>query len=501
MPDSDFPLRRTLVLCLCKISEASVVCFIMPFVNEMVIGFGIIASSAARYAGLIESALVFTEAIFSPLWGVLADSHGRKPLLILGLSAFSLACIAIGLSRSLLTAIIARSISGVLGAVAVLVRTVQFEITGPEHIDRVLEYLTPCWAIGAAIGPMVEGALANPSETMPSLFGGEVWRQFPFLLPSLATALLPAFAAMACLIWLPEPVLETLAHPHASPPSREADESQPLLQGASPPDGILIKEYTIWELASHPKISYTLALSALLAFVSMAYNASFMMMASTEIIKGGLGLAPWHIGIMLGLSSILGVLIATYAIPIFVRPLGWYGTLRITACAHVVLFPSIALAGVIARYEGEIGWMTSLVLFFVLVAYEIGETSYTGVDVAFADRAPPGCLARINGLSLSAASIGRMLAPALSGQLWSLSLEIQNELGPYLIWSVFTLIAIVWWGASLHLDLPNEAAKWDDENDENVESYGSIGHGVLPSLLKGSASETTLCEDATKWIP
>ena len=80
---------------------------------------------------------------------------------------------------------------------------------------------------------------------------------------------------------------------------------------------------------------------------------------------------------MLGLSSILGVLIATYVVPVFVRPLGWYGTLRITACAHVFLFPLIALAGVIARYEEGIGWMTGLVLFFVLVAYEVGETSYT----------------------------------------------------------------------------------------------------------------------------
>ena len=126
----------------------------------------------------------------------------------------------------------------------------------------------------------------------------------------------------------------------------------------------------------------------------MAYNASFMMMASTSLANGGLGLAvklfshsphtatltprqPWQLGIVLALSSVFGVLVAAYGIPVLVRRLGWYGALRITAAAHVALFPLIALAGVIARHEGRIGWGTSTVLVLVLLAYEIGETSYT----------------------------------------------------------------------------------------------------------------------------
>jgi len=124
----------------------------------------------------------------------------------------------------------------------------------------------------------------------------------------------------------------------------------------------------------------------------MAYNASFMMMASTPLLDGGLGLSvrcisvtcasltngkPWQLGLMLAISSILGVLIAKDGITFFVRRLGWYGTLRTTAFAHVVLFPLIALAGAIARYEGGIGSMTGMMLLLVLIAYEIGETSFT----------------------------------------------------------------------------------------------------------------------------
>lgn len=80
---------------------------------------------------------------------------------------------------------------------------------------------------------------------------------------------------------------------------------------------------------------------------------------------------------MLGISSILGVGIASYSIPFLVHRLGWYGTLRVTSFAHVVLFPLIALAGVMGRIESGIGWATGVLLFLVLVAYEIGETSFT----------------------------------------------------------------------------------------------------------------------------
>jgi hypothetical protein len=80
---------------------------------------------------------------------------------------------------------------------------------------------------------------------------------------------------------------------------------------------------------------------------------------------------------MLAFSSILGVVVGTTVVPLLVRRLGWYGTLRTTSAAHVALFPLIGLAGMIANLEGGVGKRTSVVLGLVLVAYEIGETSFT----------------------------------------------------------------------------------------------------------------------------
>jgi hypothetical protein len=80
---------------------------------------------------------------------------------------------------------------------------------------------------------------------------------------------------------------------------------------------------------------------------------------------------------MLASSSFFGALIATYGVPFLVRRRGWYGTLRITAFGHVLLFPLIALAGYTAQLEGGVERYTAIVLFAVLVCYEIGETSFT----------------------------------------------------------------------------------------------------------------------------
>ena len=49
-------------------------------------------------------------AVCSPLWGVVADRVGRKYLLVFGLAAFAIASVALGLSKTLLQAVLARCI-------------------------------------------------------------------------------------------------------------------------------------------------------------------------------------------------------------------------------------------------------------------------------------------------------------------------------------------------------------------------------------------------------
>ena len=70
--------------------------------------------------------------------------------------------------------------------------------------DRCRAWWVACASAVLKTGPMIGGGLADPAKTMPFLFKSKVWETFPYLLPSIVTALLPATAAVACLVWLPE---------------------------------------------------------------------------------------------------------------------------------------------------------------------------------------------------------------------------------------------------------------------------------------------------------
>ena len=79
-------------------------------------------------------------------------------------------------------------------------------------------------------------------------------------------------------------------------------------------------------------------------------------------------------------------------------------------------------------------------------------------------------------------------------QLWSLSLEIRHAFGPYLIWFTFTVIAMLWWLATLRLDGPER------EDRELSAGYGALEEG-MGSGIKPSASEATLLGDEpVKWV-
>jgi hypothetical protein len=134
---------------------------------------------------------------------------------------------------------------------------------------------------------------------------------------------------------------------------------------------------------------------SVVAFVSMSYNAGFMMMASTTVEEGGLGLGvrhlpellsaanitqPLQLGTMLAISSVLGVAVAAILTPHLARRFGWYKATRYTSLGHVILFPMIAVTGIVAQTEGRAGLWTLMCMGVVLVSHEIGETSFSYVE-------------------------------------------------------------------------------------------------------------------------
>ena len=55
---------------------------VVPFMPIFVENLGIGSEQVAFYAGLAISVSAISAALFSPIWGILADKYGRKPMMI-----------------------------------------------------------------------------------------------------------------------------------------------------------------------------------------------------------------------------------------------------------------------------------------------------------------------------------------------------------------------------------------------------------------------------------
>ncbi len=111
----------------------------------------------------VINAYMLTFGGFLLLGGRLGDLFGHKKLFLVGISLFTLASLACGLSRSQETLIIARAVQGLGGAVvsAVSLSLIMNLFTKPAERARAMGYVGFVSAGGGSIGVLLGGVLTN----------------------------------------------------------------------------------------------------------------------------------------------------------------------------------------------------------------------------------------------------------------------------------------------------------------------------------------------------
>lgn len=100
----------------------------------MVEDLGISHRDASFYAGLLVSAYAIAEAMTAPLWGMVSDVYGRKPIALSGLLGVALSSLMFGLAPTYWVALLARFIGGALnGNVAIMQTMVAEMVKNPAH--------------------------------------------------------------------------------------------------------------------------------------------------------------------------------------------------------------------------------------------------------------------------------------------------------------------------------------------------------------------------------
>ncbi len=123
---------------------------------------GIMASLQASPAAMQQtlSAFLFGFALMNLFHGALADSFGRRPVVLWGMGLFTLASLGCALAQNVGTLVFFRALQGIsCGAGVVVSRAIIRDMFPPAEAQRVMSQVTIYFGVAPAVAPMVGGLL------------------------------------------------------------------------------------------------------------------------------------------------------------------------------------------------------------------------------------------------------------------------------------------------------------------------------------------------------
>src|SRR5829696_4423039 len=106
-------------------------------------------------AGFIISSFTVAQLISAPMWGRFSDRVGRRPTLIIALTASGIAYLIFGFAHSLLLLFISRIVQGAGGGTVGVIQAYVADSTLPQDRTRALGWLSATTNLGVALGPVL----------------------------------------------------------------------------------------------------------------------------------------------------------------------------------------------------------------------------------------------------------------------------------------------------------------------------------------------------------
>lgn len=108
------------------------------------------------------SAYLLTQAVSVPVYSKLADTIGRKPVILVGIGIFLIGSVLCGLAWDMTSLIAFRAVQGLgAGAILPIAVTIAGDIYTVAERARVQGRLASVWAISSVLGPIVGGSLTQ----------------------------------------------------------------------------------------------------------------------------------------------------------------------------------------------------------------------------------------------------------------------------------------------------------------------------------------------------
>ena len=132
---------------------------LLPFYVKTLGGSGVgfvgIHFGIGTVVGFIIAAFTVAQIISAPMWGRLSDRVGRRPVVMIALTASGIAYLIFGFANSLLLLLLSRLVQGAGGGTVGVIQAYVADSTDPKDRARALGWLSATTNLGVALGPVL----------------------------------------------------------------------------------------------------------------------------------------------------------------------------------------------------------------------------------------------------------------------------------------------------------------------------------------------------------
>ena len=352
----------------------------MPLLPFYIEKFGV----GGTELGWLMSTYSLMQLICAPLWGILSDRVGRKPILAIGILGYTIALFMFGLAQSFIMLFLARSLSGILSSATMPTAMAYIgESTEQKKKSRGMGQLGAAVGVGVIIGPLVGGFLSAESLSLPFFVGSGL-----------------AFVAFLLVIFV---------LPESKPASSSTGELNQPPESVSP---------SAAEAAKHPR-TRDLYLRVILSPAGILLLLIFIMSFGMTNFQGMIGLyavdkfafSTKQVGAIWMVMGIMLILVQGGLTGPLSEKLGDLTLIRLGLFGGAIGFILVALA---FNY-------TSLLLalaFFVLALALIGPAINSYISNFAGEHQ-----GTVMGLNSAMTSLGRIVGPLWGGYIYDLNIE------------------------------------------------------------------------------
>ena len=126
-------------------------------------------NATPEMVGQLIASYSIAQLVAAPLWGRVSDRYGRRPALLIGLSASALAYVVFGLADSVWLLYLSRIVQGAGGGTTGVAQAYVADTVIPGDRARALGWLSAATSAGVMVGPAIGSSAAHFGQAAPGL--------------------------------------------------------------------------------------------------------------------------------------------------------------------------------------------------------------------------------------------------------------------------------------------------------------------------------------------